>query len=86
MKYRKSDLLAIIVIIAFIVLMFVLPHNENNKMILAILVVGAILMTVMLKLFYFEKDKYVSSRKRKAMEEKARQLGQIDQQEQNRQE
>ena len=76
MKYKKSDLILIAVIVALVLFMFVVPHNENIRMFLAVVVIGLILMTALLKLIYFDKEKYVSSRKRKAMEEKQRQDGQ----------
>lgn len=76
MKYKKSDLIMIAVIVALVLFMFVVPHNENIRMFLAVVVIGLILMTALLKLIYFDKEKYVSSRKRKAMEEKQRQDGQ----------
>lgn len=76
MKYKKSDLIMIAVIVALVLFLFVVPHNENIRMFLAVVVIGLILMTALLKLIYFDKEKYVSSRKRKAMEEKQRQDGQ----------
>lgn len=76
MKYKKSDLIMIAVIVALVLFMFVVPHNENIRMFLAVVVIGLILMLALLKLIYFDKEKYVSSRKRKAMEEKQRQDGQ----------
>ena len=74
MKYKKSDLIAIIAIIGFILLLFLVPQNEGGMMTLAVLVIAAIVLTLLLKLFYFGRTPYVSSRKAKREAEKALKL------------
>ena len=64
MKYRKSDNLAIAAVLLFILAIIIGPKTQTFMTILGVLALAAILLTVLLKLFYFGRDKYVPSRKR----------------------
>ena len=64
MKYRKSDNLAIAAVLLFILAIIIGPKTQTYMTILGVLALAAILLTVLLKLFYFGRDKYVPSRKR----------------------
>ena len=64
MKYRKSDNVAIAAVIIFILAIILGPKTQTYMTVLGVLALAAILMTVMLKLFYFGRDKYIPSRKR----------------------
>ena len=64
MKYRKSDNLAIATVLLFILAIIIGPKTQTFMTILGVLALAAILLTVLLKLFYFGRDKYVPSRKR----------------------
>lgn len=64
MKYRKSDNLAILTVVGFILAIILGPKNQTYMTILGVLALTAILLTITLKLFYFGRDKYIPSRKR----------------------
>lgn len=64
MKYRKSDNLAIAAVLLFILAIIIGPKTQTFMTVLGVLALAAILLTVLLKLFYFGRDKYVPSRKR----------------------
>lgn len=64
MKYRKSDNLAIAAVLLFILAIIIGPKTQAFMTVLGVLALAAILLTVLLKLFYFGRDKYVPSRKR----------------------
>ncbi len=64
MKYRKSDNLAIATVLLFILAIIIGPKTQTFMTVLGVLALAAILLTVLLKLFYFGRDKYVPSRKR----------------------
>lgn len=63
MKYKKSDNLAILTVVGFILAIVLGPKTQTYMTILGILAIAAILLTVFLKLFYFGRDKYVPSRR-----------------------
>ena len=53
MKYRKSDNLAIAAVLLFILAIIIGPKTQTFMTILGVLALAAILLTVLLKLFYF---------------------------------
>lgn len=64
MKYKKSDNIALLAVVGFILAIIIGPKTQTYMTILGILALAAILLTILLKLFYFGRDKYVPSRKR----------------------
>lgn len=64
MNYRKSDNLAILTVVGFILAIILGPKTQTYMTILGILAIAAILLTILLKLFYFGRSKYIPSRKR----------------------
>ncbi len=64
MKYRKSDNVAIFAVVAFILAIVLGPKTAMYMGILGVLALAAIVLTILLKIFYFGRSKYIPSRKR----------------------